>query len=67
MLVEEKTILKAIGYLLVKQRQVVEGSGAVGVAAMLENSNRFKGDNIGVLVSGGNINSELLLEAIQKV
>ena len=66
-LVEEKTIVKAIGYLLVKQRQVVEGSGAVGVAAMLENSNRFKGDNIGVLISGGNIDSELLLEAIQKV
>jgi threonine dehydratase len=66
-LVKEETILRAIGNLLVKQRQVVEGSGAVGVAALLENPQRFKGENVGVLVSGGNVDHELLRLAFQKV
>lgn len=67
MLVEEESIVRAIGYLMVKQRQIVEGSGAVGVAALLENPNRFEDDNVGILVSGGNIDVELLQKAIQKV
>ena len=67
MLVKEETIIRAIGDLLAKQRQVVEGSGAVGVAALLENPHRFKGKNVGILISGGNIDFELLQVAFQKV
>jgi len=67
MLVKEETIIRAIGILLAKQRQVVEGSGAVGIAALLENPYRFKGKNVGILISGGNIDFELLRIAFQKV
>ena len=67
LLVKEEAILRAIGVLLVKQRQVVEGSGAVGVAALLENPQRFKGENVGVIISGGNIDHLLLRLAFQKV
>ena len=43
--------------------QVVEGAGAVGAAAIMENPERFKGRNVGVIVSGGNIDEELLKKA----
>ncbi len=66
-LVQEETIVKAIGELLVRHHQVVEGAGAVGVAAIIENSERFSGRKVCVVVSGGNIDTGLLKEAIRKV
>ncbi len=66
-LVQEETIVKAIGELLVKRHQVVEGAGAVGVAAIMENPERFSGRKVCVVISGGNIDTELLKEAIRKV
>ena len=63
-LVQEKTIIDAIAHHLFQDHQVVEGAGAVGAAAILENPERFKGRNVGVVVSGGNINEELLKKAV---
>ncbi|MEE8355149.1 MAG: pyridoxal-phosphate dependent enzyme, partial [Candidatus Bathyarchaeia archaeon] len=62
-LVQEQTIIEAIAHHLHLDHQVVEGSGAVGGAAILENPGRFKGRNVGVVVSGGNIDGELLKKA----
>lgn len=62
-LVQEKTIIHAIAHHLYLDHQVVEGAGAVGAAAIKENPERFKGRNVGVVVSGGNIDEELLKKA----
>ncbi|MCW3991049.1 MAG: threonine/serine dehydratase [Candidatus Bathyarchaeota archaeon] len=62
-LVQEKTIIEAIAHHLYLDHQVVEGAGAVGAAAIMENPERFKGRNVGVVVSGGNIDEELLRKA----
>ena len=62
-LVQEETIIDAIAHHLYLDHQVVEGAGAVGAAAILENPTRFKGRNVGVVVSGGNIDGELLKRA----
>jgi threonine dehydratase len=59
-LVKENTILKAIAHHLYLDHQIVEGAGAVGAAAIIENSKRFNNRTIGVVVSGGNIDKELL-------
>jgi len=59
-LVQEETIVKAIAELLSRQHQVVEGAGAVGVAAIMENPKRFRGQKTGVVISGANIDEELL-------
>ena len=59
-LVQEKTIIDAIGLLLRRQRQLVEGAGAVGAAAIMEDPIRFRGRRVGVVVSGGNISLDLL-------
>jgi threonine dehydratase len=63
-LVREENIVRAIGLMLTKQRQVVEGAGAVGVAAIMEDPERFAGLNVGVVISGGNVDTELIKEAL---
>jgi threonine dehydratase len=62
-LVQEETIIDAIAHHLYLDHQVVEGAGAVGAAARMENPGRFKGKNVGVVVSGGNIDEKMLKKA----
>ena len=62
-LVREESIVEAIRLLLTRQRQVVEGAGAVGAAAIMENPERFRGRRVGVVVSGGNLDPGLLRAA----
>jgi threonine dehydratase len=66
-LVEEETILEAMGAVLKHHRQVIEGAAAVGPAAIIENPDRFKGKKIGVVISGGNVEADLMREALRKV
>jgi threonine dehydratase len=60
LLVKEKTIRKAVFLLWKKEEQVVEGAGAVSVAAIMENTAFFMGQDIVAVISGGNIENELL-------
>ncbi|MBI9043648.1 MAG: pyridoxal-phosphate dependent enzyme [Anaerolineaceae bacterium] len=64
-LVTEEEIGKAIVFLLEEHRLIVEGAGAVGVAALL-NSKGILGENTAVILSGGNIKLPVLLDLIQK-
>jgi len=61
-LVREESIKRAMGLLLRYQHQVVEGAGAVGVAAIIEDTERFRGRRVGVVVSGGNVDDSLMKE-----
>ena len=54
-LVEEDEIRSAIRFLLKHHRLVVEGSGAVGVAALLYNRWSDPERKVGVVLSGGNL------------
>lgn len=63
--VKESTIVEALRLMLLRQHEVIEGSGAVGVAALMENPKRFKGKSVGVVISGGNIDEELLRRLLQ--
>ena len=65
-LVEEATILEAMGEALRHHRQVIEGAAAVGPAAIIEDPGRFKGRRVGVVISGGNVEADLLREALSK-
>ena len=65
--VDEEEIASAILFLLEKQKLVVEGAGAVGVAALMHGkikSNSYK--KIGVVLSGGNIDVTMLSVIIEK-
>jgi threonine dehydratase len=66
-LVREETIVRAIGLMLTEKRQVVEGAGAVGVAAIMEDPRRFSDRKVGIVVSGGNLEKELIEKALKAV
>lgn len=63
-LVEENEIRSAIRFLIEHQRLVVEGSGAVGVAALLHNRWSDAGRKVGVVLSGGNLDYQLLKQIV---
>jgi len=65
--VDDEEIASAILYLLEKQKLVVEGAGAVGVAALLHNKiENIKGKKIALVLSGGNMDVTLLSVIIEK-
>jgi len=66
-LVCEDEIAAAILFLLERQKVLVEGAGAVGVAALLHGKlNLEKGSKIGIVLSGGNIDVTMLSLIIEK-
>ena len=65
--VDDEEIASAILYLLERQKLVVEGAGAVGVAALLHNKiDAIEGKNVAVILSGGNMDVTLLSVIIEK-
>ena len=65
--VDDEEIASAILFLLEKQKLVVEGAGAVGVAALLHAKlDEYKDKNIAIVLSGGNMDVTLLSVIIEK-
>jgi len=65
--VDDEEIASGILYLLEKQKLVVEGAGAVGVAALLHNKiPNIKNKKIAIVLSGGNMDVTLLSVIIEK-
>ncbi|MBX7124644.1 MAG: pyridoxal-phosphate dependent enzyme [Cyclobacteriaceae bacterium] len=58
LLVEESSIIEAMKLFHRHLGIVVEPSGAVGLAALLENKERFKGQTVATIVCGGNLTAE---------
>jgi threonine dehydratase len=61
-LVSEEEIAGAMAFALEKHHLVVEGGGAVGIAALLYGKVEHLGQHVAVVVSGGNVDLPLLLE-----
>jgi len=59
-LVTEQHIEHALSLLLTIEKSVTEGAGAAGLAAVLADPDRFKGRKLGLVLSGGNIDTRLL-------
>jgi threonine dehydratase len=65
--VSEEEIASAILYLLEKEKTVVEGAGAVGVAALMQRKVRgLEGRKVVSIVSGGNIDVNLVARVIER-
>lgn len=59
-LVTEQDIEQALSLLLTIEKSVSEGAGAAGLAAVLADPKRFEGRKLGLVLSGGNIDTRLL-------
>ena len=65
--VDDEEIASAILYLLEEQKIIVEGAGAVGVAALMNAKFNYpKNAKIGIVLSGGNIDVQMLNIIIEK-
>jgi threonine dehydratase len=66
LLVSESAIEAAVLLLLEIEKTVVEGAGAVGLAALQSHRAHFAGRKVGLVLSGGNIDLMILSSIIQR-
>ena len=65
--VDDEEIANAILFLMERQKVVIEGAGAVGVAALLHHKIKFTAPKkVGVVLSGGNIDVTMINLIIEK-
>jgi threonine dehydratase len=60
--VSDEEIVEAMAFLFDRMKLVVEPSGAVGVAALL--NGRLRGTKVGVVISGGNVGAQRFAELV---
>lgn len=64
LVVPERVVEDAIALLAEGAKQVAEGAGAAGVAALLAHPARFAGRRVGIPVCGGNIDGRILANVL---
>lgn len=60
LLVDDAAVIAAMRLLWERLKLVVEPSGAIGLAAVLANRERFVGRDVGIILSGGNVDLDAL-------
>ncbi len=58
-LVGERAIEQAVAEYLMLQKTMAEGAGAAGLAAIISDTERFRGRRVGLVLAGGNIDPRL--------
>jgi len=66
-LVGEQAIECAIHLLLEEEKVLAEGAGAAPIAALVASLEQYAGKNVGLIISGGNIDTGLLANVIMRV
>ena len=62
-IVSERSIMEAVKFFFYRMKQVVEPSGALGLAALLSGAVNAEG-KIGIIISGGNIDKDMLTKIL---
>jgi threonine dehydratase len=65
LLVSEEEIAAGMAFALEQGHLVVEGGGAVGIAALLHRKAKEVGHNVAVVISGSNVDTSLLVKIVQ--
>ncbi len=65
-IVTDEAIARAMVLLLERHKLLAEAAGAAGVAAMLDGPAELAGKRVGIIVSGGNIDPNLLGKVLQQ-
>jgi threonine dehydratase len=65
-LVSEDQIEGAVAMLISIEKTVVEGAGAAGLAAVLSAREDFRGRNVGLVLTGGNIDTRLIASVLTR-
>lgn len=62
----ERKFEDAIALLLQIEKSLCEGAGVSGLAAVLAEPDRFRGKRVGLVLSGGNIDTRVLISVLQR-
>jgi threonine dehydratase len=65
-LVTEDQLERAVATLISIEKTVAEGAGAAGLAAVMANPERFAGRNVGLILTGGNIDTRLVASVLTR-
>lgn len=66
LITREADIERAIVLLVEIEKTVTEGAGAAGLAALLAHKQHFQGRKVGIVLSGGNIDTRLLASVLMR-
>ncbi|SDY50339.1 threonine ammonia-lyase [Tindallia californiensis] len=66
LLVSEEGIGKAVSMMAKKEKLIIEAGSATTVAAVMEHGDKWKEKNIALIISGANIDGEVLTELMQQ-
>lgn len=64
--VKEATIRKAVKHMIKEEKFIVEGASAATVAAVMDDRERIGGKNIALVMSGGNIDGDLMVKLLNE-
>jgi threonine dehydratase len=64
--VHDTSVEEAMNLLLEIEKVVVEGAGAAGIAALVEHPDRLRDRQVGVVLTGGNVDPRLLASVIMR-
>jgi threonine dehydratase len=63
---DDKKVLAAVAFAYRELKMVVEPGGAIALACLLFNRKRFEGTTVVLTLSGGNMDAEMLQQALSK-
>ena len=66
LLIEEPHFEKAVALYCNVEKTVAEGAGAASLAALLAYPDRFRGKKVGLIITGGNIDTRLLASVLTR-
>lgn len=66
LIVTEKSIAKAVSFMAKEEKYIVEAGSCTTVAAVMEHQEKIGGQNIALVLSGGNIDGKLLTSILEE-
>jgi threonine dehydratase len=66
LLLEEPDLERAVALYANVEKTIAEGAGAASLAALLADPGRFKGKTVGLILTGGNIDTRLLTSVLTR-
>jgi threonine dehydratase len=63
--VRDEEVAQAMGVLFTDTHNVAEGAGAAALAALLQQSSRWRGKRVGIALTGGNVDAAVFAEVLR--
>jgi threonine dehydratase len=64
--IKESTVRKAVKFMIKEERFIAEGGSCLTIAAVMDHRERIGGKNIALVISGGNIDGDLMVELLNE-